>query len=150
MVSFHKIDPKWWSCERKKRYPSLPDPMPKGMTSYGCKYCLGIHLASEPLPKPSSLPPAVVPVPSRPRITISNHAILRWQQRIEKVSDTQAVTAILEALGAAGDKHFKPSKLRKRTFYIPTPRAMFVGSRCRIITVLERGSDDYAEAKAEI
>lgn len=47
MVSFHKIDPKWWSCERKKRFASLPDPVPNGMRAYECKYCLGIHLATD-------------------------------------------------------------------------------------------------------
>lgn len=47
MVSFHEIDPEWWTCKRKKRFESAPDPMPKGMRSYGCQYCLGIHLTTE-------------------------------------------------------------------------------------------------------
>lgn len=45
-VSFHHIDPEWWSCKRKKRYATLPDPMPKDMRSYECQYCLGIHLSN--------------------------------------------------------------------------------------------------------
>lgn len=149
MVSFHKVDPKWWSCERKKRYASLPDPMPKGMRSYECKYCLGIHLASDPL-VPRTGPEPRAEIGKRAKLEISNHAIRRWQQRIENVSDEQAVTAILACIAAAGDRHLKPSKLRKRTFYIPTPKAMLIGSRGRLITVIERNSDEYAEAKAEL
>lgn len=78
-------------------------------------------------------------------VTITNHAIRRWQQRIENVPEAQAVTEMLMALASADPKHFKPAKLKKQTFYIPTARAMFVGEKGKIVTVLERGQSPYDE-----
>jgi hypothetical protein len=71
-------------------------------------------------------------------LSITNHAIKRWRQRIEDVSTRDAVVAMLEALASAKDKHFKPKRLKKRTFCIPTTAAMFIGSRGAIVTVLPR------------
>lgn len=78
---------------------------------------------------------------SRPQLQITNHAIQRWQQRIAKVTEVEAVRGILAALAFAKDKHFKPQKLRKMTFFIPAPGVVLVGSRGRIVTVLERAED---------
>ena len=78
----------------------------------------------------------------RPTIRITNHAIHRWQQRIEPVSEADAALGIVAAMTTAKDKHFKPWKLKKNTFYIPTTRAMLIGSNGKIVTVVERAADD--------
>lgn len=83
----------------------------------------------------------------RPRLEITNHAIRRWQQRIERVPEPQALAGMLMALQTADDRHFKEAKLAKKTFYIPTERAIFVGCKGRIVTVLSRGQSPYAATK---
>lgn len=81
----------------------------------------------------------------RPRLVITNHAIKRWQVRIEKVSDVEAAVAIVAAIASAKDKHFVEWKLKKETFYIPTAKAMLVGSKGKIVTVLERDPNDLRD-----
>lgn len=88
-------------------------------------------------------------IEDRLRLEITNHAIRRWQQRIEDVPETQAVAEMLLALQTAKPKHLRPSQLRKRTFYIPTARAMFVGCKGRIVTVLERGQSPFDQSDFE-
>lgn len=74
---------------------------------------------------------------SRSQLIITNHAIRRWQQRIENVTEDQAVIAMLAAIQTAKDKHVQQNRIAKNTFYIPTSRAILVGSRKKIVTVLE-------------
>jgi hypothetical protein len=70
----------------------------------------------------------------RRKVIITNHAIAQWQKRIGNTSSRDAVAS-------ANDKHFTPKRLKKRTFYIPTKAAMFIGSRGKIVTVLARSGD---------
>jgi hypothetical protein len=77
----------------------------------------------------------------RRKVIITNHAIAQWQKRIGNTSSRDAVAAMLAVLASANDKHFTPKRLKKRTFYIPTKAAMFIGSRGKIVTVLARSGD---------
>jgi hypothetical protein len=79
-------------------------------------------------------------VHGRVTLHITSHAIRRWQQRIEDVSDEAAALGIVAALQSAKAKHFRKFKVAKETFYIPTPRAILVGSKHKIVTVLPRNT----------
>ena len=78
---------------------------------------------------------------------ISDHAVERYRERISK-TDTSVVREEMAALiAAAKPKHLRGLKKSKRTAMIPTPTCMFVCSRGKIVTVLERpkkGTDGIA------
>ena len=44
-MNFHKADPRWWECERKKKHNGEPAPT-NGMKSYKCRFCDGWHRAT--------------------------------------------------------------------------------------------------------
>ena len=44
---FYALAPRWWSCERKKKYDTEPVPPPKRTYAYKCRFCDGWHLATE-------------------------------------------------------------------------------------------------------
>lgn len=69
-------------------------------------------------------------------LRITEHSIERFRERIEVVpiSDETAVAEMLRCLSTADEKHLK--NIGKRTFYIPTDRALFVGSGNAIVTIL--------------
>lgn len=81
------------------------------------------------------------------KLSISNHAVIRWQQRIDPSASFEAATlAIVGALSTAKAKHLKPQRLKKRTCFIPTAAAMLVVSRGVVKTILQRGqlpTDNY-------
>jgi hypothetical protein len=71
-------------------------------------------------------------------IRITEHAVERFQERIEVVptSDAAIKAEIRRCLTTAKPKHFRD--FGKNTYYIPTDRCVFVCSRDAIVTVLKR------------
>lgn len=69
---------------------------------------------------------------------ITQHAITRYRERIRTIDSDAALSAILDGIAAAKPKHFRHAKLIKRTFYIPTPDFIAVGTNDAIVTVLRR------------
>lgn len=80
---------------------------------------------------------------TRPHLSLTYHAIKRWQQRIEKVSEMEAVVAILAAIKSADPKYLTAEKIKRRTFRVPTERALLIGRQGVIVTILERGQSIF-------
>lgn len=70
-------------------------------------------------------------------LAITNHAIERYRERVENVSEAEAVAGIIAAFLHAKDSHKRRIKRRRNTVMIPGPTCVLICSDGKVVSVIK-------------